>query len=185
MRWIWSGALIAGGAYMAAAATPKYAVKHLAATVLVAGFFAAAKTSKGIVQKLAATTKEKHGDKLGIIDIQYQYTMLAAGLASGGSVSNETTFVISADFNEDVLRRRARGEIVVTGNPIVDATAQNLRIAARRSDVLERFGLAGDVTPETWMQNGRLVNVSLLALELHMLGRTRARPRSVRLVPSR
>lgn len=41
-RLIWSGALIAGGAYMAAAATPKYAVKHLAATVLVAGFFAAA-----------------------------------------------------------------------------------------------------------------------------------------------
>jgi len=26
-------------------------------------------------------------DKLGIIDIQYQYTMLAAGLASGGSMS--------------------------------------------------------------------------------------------------
>ena len=30
----------------------------------------------------------KHGNKLGIIDIQYQYTMMAAGLASGGSMSN-------------------------------------------------------------------------------------------------
>jgi putative spermidine/putrescine transport system substrate-binding protein len=30
----------------------------------------------------------KHGNKLGIIDIQYQYVMLAAALASGGSVSN-------------------------------------------------------------------------------------------------
>ena len=30
----------------------------------------------------------KHGNKLGIIDIQYQYTMLAAALAAGGSMSN-------------------------------------------------------------------------------------------------
>jgi putative spermidine/putrescine transport system substrate-binding protein len=30
----------------------------------------------------------KHGNKLGIIDIQYQYTMLAAGLAAGGKVGN-------------------------------------------------------------------------------------------------
>ena len=30
----------------------------------------------------------KHGNKLGIIDIQYQYTMMAAALASGGSMSN-------------------------------------------------------------------------------------------------
>src|SRR5260370_26238660 len=36
----------------------------------------------------ADTLVPKHGDKLGIIDIQYQYTMLAAGLASGGSMSN-------------------------------------------------------------------------------------------------
>jgi len=36
----------------------------------------------------ADTLDPKHGDKLGIIDIQYQYTMLAAGLASGGTVSN-------------------------------------------------------------------------------------------------
>ena len=34
----------------------------------------------------ADTLDPKHGDKLGIIDIQYQYTMLAAGLASGGTV---------------------------------------------------------------------------------------------------
>ncbi|HEY4893602.1 MAG TPA: extracellular solute-binding protein [Reyranella sp.] len=36
----------------------------------------------------ADTLDPKNGDKLGIIDIQYQYTMLAAGLASGGSMSN-------------------------------------------------------------------------------------------------
>ena len=36
----------------------------------------------------AETLDPKHGDKLGIIDIQYQYTLIAAGLASGGSVSN-------------------------------------------------------------------------------------------------
>lgn len=30
----------------------------------------------------------KHGNKLGIIDIQYQYTIVAAALAAGGSVSN-------------------------------------------------------------------------------------------------
>jgi putative spermidine/putrescine transport system substrate-binding protein len=36
----------------------------------------------------ADTLDPKHGDKLGIIDIQYQYVMLAAGLASGGTVSN-------------------------------------------------------------------------------------------------
>jgi putative spermidine/putrescine transport system substrate-binding protein len=36
----------------------------------------------------ADTLDPKNGDKLGIIDIQYQYTMLAAGLASGGSMSD-------------------------------------------------------------------------------------------------
>jgi len=36
----------------------------------------------------ADTLDPKHGNKLGIIDIQYQYSMLAAGLASGGKVSN-------------------------------------------------------------------------------------------------
>jgi len=36
----------------------------------------------------ADTLDPKHGDKLGIIDIQYQYTMLAAGLASGGKMSD-------------------------------------------------------------------------------------------------
>jgi putative spermidine/putrescine transport system substrate-binding protein len=36
----------------------------------------------------ADTLDPKHGDKLGIIDIQYQYTLLAAGLASGSTVSN-------------------------------------------------------------------------------------------------
>jgi putative spermidine/putrescine transport system substrate-binding protein len=36
----------------------------------------------------ADTLDPKHGNKLGIIDIQYQYTMMAAGLASGGSMTN-------------------------------------------------------------------------------------------------
>ncbi|MDP1910634.1 MAG: extracellular solute-binding protein [Hyphomicrobium sp.] len=36
----------------------------------------------------ADTLDPKHGNKLGIIDIQYQYTMLAAGMASDGSMSN-------------------------------------------------------------------------------------------------
>lgn len=36
----------------------------------------------------ADTLDPKHGNKLGIIDIQYQYTMLAAALASGGTMGN-------------------------------------------------------------------------------------------------
>jgi len=36
----------------------------------------------------ADTLDPKHGSKLGIIDIQYQFTMMAAALASGGSMSN-------------------------------------------------------------------------------------------------
>ena len=36
----------------------------------------------------AETLDPKQGAKLGIIDIQYQYTMVAAGLASGGTMSN-------------------------------------------------------------------------------------------------
>jgi putative spermidine/putrescine transport system substrate-binding protein len=39
-------------------------------------------------ESFADTLDPKMGNKLGIIDIQYQYTMLAAGLASGGSMSN-------------------------------------------------------------------------------------------------
>ncbi|HTR85085.1 MAG TPA: extracellular solute-binding protein [Reyranella sp.] len=36
----------------------------------------------------ADTLDPKHGNKLGIIDIQYQYTLVAAAMASGGSTSN-------------------------------------------------------------------------------------------------
>lgn len=36
----------------------------------------------------AETFDPKHGNKLGIIDIQYMYNMMAAGLASGGTMSN-------------------------------------------------------------------------------------------------
>jgi putative spermidine/putrescine transport system substrate-binding protein len=39
-------------------------------------------------ESFADTLDPKMGNKLGIIDIQYQYTMMAAGLASGGSMSN-------------------------------------------------------------------------------------------------
>ncbi len=36
----------------------------------------------------ADTLDPKHGNKLGIIDIQYQYTLTAAALASGGTLTN-------------------------------------------------------------------------------------------------
>ena len=36
----------------------------------------------------ADTLDPKHGNKIGIIDIQYQYTMVAAALAAGGKVSD-------------------------------------------------------------------------------------------------
>jgi putative spermidine/putrescine transport system substrate-binding protein len=39
-------------------------------------------------ESFAETLDPAMGSKLGIIDIQYQYTMMAAGLASGGSMSN-------------------------------------------------------------------------------------------------
>src|SRR5215510_5189670 len=39
-------------------------------------------------ESFAETLDPAMGNKLGIIDIQYQYTMMAAGLASGGSMSN-------------------------------------------------------------------------------------------------
>jgi len=39
-------------------------------------------------ESFAETLDPSMGSKLGIIDIQYQYTMMAAGLASGGSMSN-------------------------------------------------------------------------------------------------
>ena len=39
-------------------------------------------------ESFAAALDPKHGNKLGIIDIQYQFVMLVAALANGGSVSN-------------------------------------------------------------------------------------------------
>src|SRR3546814_6557167 len=48
-----------------------------------------------IVPTAPASYKEvfdpDHGSKLGIIDIQYQYTLVAAALAAGGSRSEEHT----------------------------------------------------------------------------------------------
>jgi putative spermidine/putrescine transport system substrate-binding protein len=39
-------------------------------------------------KSFAEVLDPKQGNKLGIIDIQYQYTLVAAGLASGGSMGN-------------------------------------------------------------------------------------------------
>lgn len=45
-----------------------------------------------VVEKAPTSYKDvfdpKHGSKLGIIDIQYQYTLVAAALAAGGSTTN-------------------------------------------------------------------------------------------------
>jgi putative spermidine/putrescine transport system substrate-binding protein len=45
-----------------------------------------------VVEKAPTSYKDvfdpKHGNKLGVIDIQYQYTIVAAALAAGGSVKN-------------------------------------------------------------------------------------------------
>jgi len=60
----------------------------------------------------------KHGDKLGIIDIQYQYTLVAAALAAGGSVTN-------LDPGKELLRecRKAGARIYPTN----EAFAQGLK----------------------------------------------------------
>jgi len=55
---------------------------------------------------------------------------------------SEYLFTTNEKGLENLRADGVRGEVVVTGNPIVDATAQNLGIAGRRSRVLERLGLA-------------------------------------------
>jgi putative spermidine/putrescine transport system substrate-binding protein len=46
------------------------------------------KMIKKVPESFADALDPSMGNKLGIIDIQYQYTMMAAGLASGGTMSN-------------------------------------------------------------------------------------------------
>lgn len=59
----------------------------------------------------------KWGDKLGIIDIQYQYTLIAAGLAAGGGVTD-------VDMGKDILKAaRAGGARIYPTN---EAFAQGL-----------------------------------------------------------
>jgi putative spermidine/putrescine transport system substrate-binding protein len=48
--------------------------------------------NKSVVKDVPTSYKDvfdpKHGNKLGIIDIQYQYTLVAAAIAAGGTTSN-------------------------------------------------------------------------------------------------
>jgi putative spermidine/putrescine transport system substrate-binding protein len=60
----------------------------------------------------------KHGNKLGIIDIQYQFVMVAAALANGGSVSN------FEPGKEILLRAKAAGARLYPTN---EAFAQGLK----------------------------------------------------------
>ena len=57
---------------------------------------------------------------------------------------SEYLFATNDKARDNLRADNVRGEIVITGNPIVDATAQNLAIARRRSQVLARLGLAAN-----------------------------------------
>jgi UDP-N-acetylglucosamine 2-epimerase (non-hydrolysing) len=54
---------------------------------------------------------------------------------------SEYLFATNEKGAENLRADNCRGEIVVSGNPIVDASRENLEIAKRRSDVLERIGV--------------------------------------------
>lgn len=60
----------------------------------------------------------RHGDKLGIIDVQYHHTMLAAALASGGSMS---------DFEPGTARLLACRRAGARLYPTAEALAEGLR----------------------------------------------------------
>lgn len=55
---------------------------------------------------------------------------------------SEYLFTTNEKGRENLLADAVRGRVMVTGNPIVDATMENLAITAQRTDVLEEFGLA-------------------------------------------
>jgi putative spermidine/putrescine transport system substrate-binding protein len=61
----------------------------------------------------------KHGNKLGIIDIQYPYTMMAAALASGGSMTNYEP------GKERLLACRKAGAKVLPTNEAMAQALQN------------------------------------------------------------
>jgi putative spermidine/putrescine transport system substrate-binding protein len=61
----------------------------------------------------------KHGNKLGIIDIQYQFTMMAAALASGGSMTNYEP------GKERLLACRKAGAKVLPTNEAMAQALQN------------------------------------------------------------
>jgi len=71
----------------------------------------------------ADTLDPKHGNKLGIIDIQYQYTMMAAGLASGGSMKNYEP------GKERLLACRKAGARIYPTNEALAAALKNEEIA--------------------------------------------------------
>jgi len=54
---------------------------------------------------------------------------------------SEYLFATNEKGRENLIRDNVQGEIVVTGNPIVDAAHQNLDIAKKRSAVLSKFAL--------------------------------------------
>ncbi len=65
----------------------------------------------------------KHGAKLGIIDIQYQFTMMAAGIASGGSMTNYDP------GKERLLACKKAGAKIYPTNEALAAALKNEEIA--------------------------------------------------------
>src|SRR5438067_3438836 len=55
----------------------------------------------------------RHGGKLGIIDIQYQFTMMAAALASGGSMTN-----YEPGIERPIAERKPGGTILPTNEAL-------------------------------------------------------------------
>lgn len=50
-------------------------------------------------------------------------------------------FTTNAKGRENLIQDHVRGQILITGNPIVDAAHQNLELAKEKSRILEEFGL--------------------------------------------
>jgi UDP-N-acetylglucosamine 2-epimerase (non-hydrolysing) len=57
---------------------------------------------------------------------------------------SEYLFATNEKARDHLELDNVRGRILVTGNPIVDATYQNLAISARRRSVLEEIGVQGE-----------------------------------------
>jgi len=54
---------------------------------------------------------------------------------------SDLLFVTNEKGRANLLRESVRGEVIISGNPIVDAAQQNLGIAERKSQVLDSLGL--------------------------------------------